>query len=192
MFTEEEFLLFCLCHWPNMSLFSLLDTRKWEWYFRGPCGGVSLWLVLASESWAKVMCVTSGLNIARLVWDIPEDSFTAGMVVGKTWSVQFSRSVMSNSLQPHGLQQARLSCPSPPPKSCSDSCLSSQCCHPTISFFVIPFSSCLQSLQALRSFPMSQFFASGGQSIGVSASASVLPMNIQDWSPLGWTGWISL
>ena len=159
MFTEKEsfqvlWLLFRLCHWPNMSLFSLLDTRKWEWYFRGPCGGVSLWLVLASESWAEVMCVTSGLNIARLVWDLPEDAFTAGMVVGKTWSVQFSCSVMSNSLQPHRLQQARLSCPSPTPKSCSNSCPSSQCCHPTISSSVVRFSSCLPSFPASGSFTM--------------------------------------
>ena len=96
----------------------------------------------------------------------------------------FSRSVMSNSLWPHGLQHARLPCP--------DSCPLSQWCHPTISSSVVPFSSCLQSFLASGSFPMSQFFASGGQSIGVSASASVLPMNTQDWSPLGWTGWISL
>ena len=107
-------------------------------------------------------------------------------------SVQFSHSVMSNSLQPHGLQHARPPCPSPTPEVYSNSCPLSQCCHPTISSYVIPFSSCLQSFPASGSFPMSQFFSSGGQSIGVSASTSVLPVNTQDWSPLGWTGWISL
>ena len=109
-----------------------------------------------------------------------------------TLSVQFSHSVMSDSLWSHGLQHARLPCPSPTPGAYSNSCPSSQWCHPTISCSVIPFSSCPQSLPASGSFPMSQFFASGGQSIGVSASASVLPMNTQDWSPLEWTGWISL
>ena len=107
-------------------------------------------------------------------------------------SVQFSCSVMSDSLRPHGLQHARPPCPSPTPRVYSNSCPLSQWCHPTISSSVIPFSSHLQSCPASGSFPMSQFFASGGQSIGVSASTSVLPMNIQDWCPLGWTGWISL
>ena len=113
----------------------------------------------------------------------------------ETWqfsSVQFSPSVMSVSLRPHGLQHARLPCPSPTPGACSNSCPWSQWCHPTISSSVIPFSSSLQSFSASGSFPMSQLFTSGGQSIGVSASASVLPMNIQGWLPLGWTGWISL
>ena len=107
-------------------------------------------------------------------------------------SVQFSRSVMSNSLRPHGLQHTRPPCPSPTPRVYSNSCPLSQWCHPTISSSVVPFSSCLQSFPASGSFQMSQLFASGGQSIGVSASASVLPMNIQDLFPLGWTGWISL
>ena len=101
----------------------------------------------------------------------------------------FSCSVASESLEPHGLQHARLPCPSPPTGACSNSCPSSQWCHPAISSSVVPFS-CLQSFPASGSFPMSQLFASHGQSIG--ASASVLPMNIQDWFPLGWTGWISL
>ena len=105
---------------------------------------------------------------------------------------QFSCSVVSNSLQPHELQHARSPYPSPTPGTCSNSCPSSWWCHPTISSVVIPFSSCFQSFPASGSFQMSQFFASGGQSIGVSASVSVLPMNTQDWSPLGWTGWISL
>ena len=107
-------------------------------------------------------------------------------------SVQFSHSVVSDLLRPHGLQQARPACPLPTPRVYSNSCPLSWWCHPTISSSVLPFSSCLQSFPASGSFPVSQFFASHGQSIGVSASASVLPMNIQDWSPLGWTGWISL
>ena len=135
--------------------------------------------------------------------DLPDpgirlESLTSPVLVGgffttsATWeapvnyisSVQFSCSVVSNSLQPHGLQHARLPCPSPTPKVCSNSCQSSQWCHPTISSSVL-FSSCLQSFPASGSFLMSQFFTSGGQSIGVSASAPVLPMNIQDWFPLG-------
>ena len=103
-----------------------------------------------------------------------------------------SCSVVSNSLQPHGLQHARLPCPSPTPRVYSNSCPLSQWCHPAISSSVVPFSSCLQSFPASGSFPVSQLFASGGQSTGVSASASVILMNTQDWSPLGWTGWISL
>ena len=106
--------------------------------------------------------------------------------------VQFSHSVMSDSLWPHEPQHARPPCPSPTPGVYSNLYLSSWWCHPAISSSVVPFSSCPQSLPASGSFLMSQLFASGGQSIGVSASASVLPMNTQDWSPLGWIGWISL
>ena len=107
-------------------------------------------------------------------------------------SVQFSRSVMSNSLWPHKSQHARPPCPSSPPGVYSNSCPLNQWCHPTISPSVFPFSSCLQSFPASGSFPMSQLFAWSGQSTGVSASTSVLPMNTRDWSPLRWTGWISL
>ena len=96
---------------------------------------------------------------------------------------------MSDSLRHHGLQHARPPCPSPTPGVYPNPCPLSRWCNPTISSCVVPFSSCLQSFPALGSFPMSQFFASGGQSIGVSASTSVLAMNTQDWSPLGWTGW---
>ena len=107
-------------------------------------------------------------------------------------SLQFSSvTQLCLTLQPHGLQHARLPCLSPTPGACSNSCPSSWWCHQTISSSVVPFSSCLQSFSASGSFPMSQFFASGGQTIGVSASASVLPMNIQDWFPLGMTGLIS-
>ena len=109
--------------------------------------------------------------------------------------IQFSPSVVSDScgsLWPHELQHTRTPCPSPTPRVYPNSCPLSWWCHPTISSSVVPFSSCPQSLPASGSFPMSQLFASGGQSIGASASAPVIPMNTQDWSPLGWTGWISL
>ena len=104
------------------------------------------------------------------------------------FQVQFSRSVMSDSLWPHGLQHTRPPCPSPTPGVYSNSCPLNQWCHPTISFSAVPFSSRLQSFPASGSFQMSQLFISGGKSIGVSASTSVLPMNIQDWFPLGLTG----
>ena len=107
-------------------------------------------------------------------------------------SVKFSRSVVSNSLQPHEPQRARPPCPSPTPGVYPNSCSLSQWYHPTISSSVVPFSSCPQSFPASGFFQVSQLFASGGQSIGVSASTSVLPMNTQDWSPLGWSGWIPL
>ena len=133
----------------------------------------------------------------------PENYPHPKMVMGSNWtvsnysrwffsSVQFSCSVVSDSLWPHESQHAGPPCPSPTPGVYSNSCPSSQWSHPTISSSVIPFSSCPQSLPAWGSFPISQLFAWGGQSIGVSASASVLPVNTQDWSPLGWTGWISL
>ena len=107
-------------------------------------------------------------------------------------TVQFSRSVVSDSLQPHELQHARPPCPSPSPGVHSNSRPSSRWCHPAISSSVVPFSSCPQSLPASESFPMSQLFAWGGQSTGVSALASFLPKNSQGWSPLEWTSWISL
>ena len=132
-------------------------------------------------------------NLAFYVWEDP--SLWAHWIHSfhrHFSSVQFSHSVVSNSLQPHGLQHTRLPCPSPTPGVYSNSCPLSQWCHPAISSSVVPFSSHLQSFPASGSFQMSQFFASGGQNIGVSASVSVLPMNIQDWFPLGWTGWIAL
>jgi len=106
--------------------------------------------------------------------------------------VHFSLSVVSSSLRPHGLRHARPPCPSPTPEVYSNSCPLSRWCHPTMSSSVVPFSSHLQSFPASGSFQMSQFFASGSQNIGISASTSILPMNIQDWFPLRWTGWISL
>ena len=141
------------------------------------------------KSWhQEILELDVGINGEGVVQD--DSQFPA---IGE-WmsSVQFSCSVMSDSLQPHGLQHTRLPCPSLTPGVYLNSCPLSWWCHPTISSSVIPFSSCLQSFPASGSFPISQLFTSGGQSIGVSASASVLPMNTQDWSPLGWTGWTSL
>ena len=115
-----------------------------------------------------------------------------GWVILHICSVQFSVSVVSDALQPCEPQHTRPPCPSPTPGVYPNSCLLSQSCHPDISCSVVPFSSCPQSFPASGSFQMSQLFPSGGQSIVVSASVSVLPMNTQDWSPLGWTGWSSL
>ena len=131
-------------------------------------------------------CKTKELRlrvVAKLIWGHAME----GVILN---SVQFSHSAVSDSLWPHGLQYARLPCPSPTPRAYSNSRPWHRWCHPTISSSIVPFSSHLQSFPASGSFPVSQFFAPGGQSIG--ASASVLPMNIQDWFPLGWTGWISL
>ena len=127
---------------------------------------------------------TTAWNIISIIsWDLLNSLFS---------SLHFSRSVVSDSLRPHELQDARPPCPSPTPWVYPNSCPLSRWCHPVISFSVLPFSSCPQSFPSSGSFQMSQFFSLGGQIIGVSASASVLPMNIQDWFPLGWTGWISL
>ena len=141
-------------------------------------------------------------EIMTLLIKVKEQSEKAGlklniqktkiMASGCISSVQFSRSVVSDSLRPHESQHIRPPCPSPTPRVYLNSCPSSRWCHPAISSSVIPFSSCSQSLPASGSFPMNQLFTWGGQSTGVSPSASVLPMNTQDWFPLGWTGWISL
>ena len=126
-------------------------------------------------------------------WGLERSNISSSQVI--SW-IQFSRSVVSDSLRPHELQHARLPCPSPTPRAYSNSCLLSQWCDPTISSSVISFSSHLQSFPASGSFQMSQHFrwpaVSGGQSTGVSASTSVLPKKSQAWSPLEWTGWISL
>ena len=150
--------------------------------------------------WSTVVIILSDVHIVHL-WPVGTSS---SLLQNTGWvktsyhniifwgSVQFSHSVVSDSLRPHESQYVRPPCPSPTPRVYSNSCPSSWWCHPAISSSVIPFSSCPQSLQASGSFPISQLFAWGSQGIGVSASASVLPMNSQDWSPLGWTGWISL
>ena len=132
------------------------------------------------------------VNKPEVTYYPSHSQFSAHPVLKSFSPVQFSRSVVSDSLRPYELQQARPPCPSPTPRVYSSSCPLSRWCHPALSSSVVPFSSCPQFLPASGSFPMSQLFTWGGQSIGVSASAWVLPMNTQDWSPLGWTGWISL
>ena len=136
-------------------------------------------VVSCSSQWS---CVSTQVSFFSLANQMLNTQFS---------SVQFSHSVMSDSLWSHGLQHARPSCSSPTPRDYANSCPLSLWCHPTISSSVVLFSSCLQSFPASGSFQMIQLFASEGQSIGLSASTSVLPMNIQDWFPLGWTGWIS-
>ena len=149
------------------------QCKQWQTLFS--------WAAKSTQTVSAAMKLKRRLLLGRKSYDKPQFS-----------SVQFSRSVVSDSLWPHGPQHARPPCPSPTPRVYSNSCPLSRWYHPTISSSVIPFSSCLQSFPASGSFTVSQFFTSGGQCIGVSASASVLPMNIQDWFPLGWTGWISL
>ena len=162
------------------------DTRKRELLeysvpHLGPCG-----LTLLSSLRPEQESHPS--NTLGLLWWIWEKLVLFLWFLSARVGVQFSRSVVSDSLRPHGLQHTRPPCPSPTPRAYSNSCPSSQWCLPTISSSVIPFSSCLQSFPASGSFQMSQFFISGGQSIRVSASASVPPVNIQDLFPLGWTG----
>ena len=130
-------------------------------------------------------------SLFKLVLGKP-DSYRQKNEIGTFSLVQFTRSVISDSLRPHESQHARPPCPSPTPGVHSNSRPLSRWCHPAISSSVVPFSACPQSLPASESFPMSQLFTWGSQSTGVSALASFLPKNIQDWSPLGWIGWISL
>ena len=136
-------------------------------------------------------CIIVLICISLIISDLFTSHSNVGHLYVFNGKVQFS-SVVSDSLWPHEPQHARPPCPSPTPGVYWNSCPLSQWCHLTISSCVIPFSSCLQSFTESGSFQMSQLFTSGGQSIGVSTSTSVLPMNTQDWSPLGWTGWISL
>ena len=171
------------------------------------CAIASLCVTVTSQlgqvphcSCALKMLGSSGFSFLLLSWgpQTHQSYFPLIMWLRKTptisslGTVQFSCSVLSDSLQPYRLQHTRPPCPSPTPRICSNSYPLSWWCHPTISSSVVPFSSCLQSFPASGSFAMSQFFPSGGQSIGASASTLVLPMNIQDWFPLGWTAWISL
>ena len=149
-------------------------------------------LQTVGHNWATI--IFTMLNLRLLIY-----KFDACFQIMIYWSenqslqlIQFHHSVMSDCLWLHGLQQARLTFPSPTPRIYSNSCPLSQWCHPTISFSIIPFSSSLHFFPASAYFPMSQFFTLGGQSIRVFASASVIPMNIQDWFPLGSTGWVSL
>ena len=149
-----------------------------------------VWPNLRAGSYELIMHVNVSLYINNLIvlherFDFFPNIFTHLFLLV---TVQFSCSVVSNSLWPHGLQHDRPPCPSPTPGAYSNSFPLLQWCHSTISFFVIPFSSHLQSFPASGYFQMSQLFTLGGQSIGVSASKSILPRNTQDWSPLGWTG----
>ena len=169
----------------------------------------NLWIKLVFLSYPAERWVHQSLHIPHLLWPQTQlfrsehqHFFSGQKLLIFHWSlflffllfssVQFSRSVMSNSLRPHEPQHARPPCPFPAPRIHTNPCPLYQWCHPTISSSVIPFSSCPQPFPASGSFLMSQLFASGCQNIGVWASTSVLPMNTQDWSPLGWTGWISL
>jgi len=150
----------------------------------------NIWLLCVMTKFVQVF------SLIELSWKLEESvkqsRFFRTRVLKQLSSVQFSRSVVSDPLRPHESQHARPPCPSPTPGVHPDSRPSSQWCHPAISSSVIPFSSCLQSFPASESFPMSQLFTWGGQSIGVSASASVLPKKSQSWSPSEWTGWVSL
>ena len=139
-----------------------------------------------------VQCFENFLFLTNVCQRNDEEAFTSPVIVKYIRSDQISRSVVSDSLQPHESQHARPPCPSPTPRVHSDSRPSSQWCYPAISSSVVPFSSCPQSLSASESFPMSQLFAWGGQSTGVSALASVLPKKSQGWFPSEWTSWISL
>ena len=154
-----------------------------------PCGykETSSWTLWFFLTFYTIFLVQDVILVGKIGADTPFIFFFFKYI-----SDQISRSVVSNSSRPHESQHARPPCPLPTPRVHSDSHPLSQWCHTAISSSVVPFSSCPQSLPASESFPMSQLFAWGGQSIGVSTLASVPPMNTQDWPPLGWTGWTSL
>ena len=189
---------FTFLHWRR----KWQPTRVLAWRIPGmgePGGLPSMGSHRVGHDWSNLAAAAKKGSLScadrkiplRSLWQLPKLTFSGlslpqDAARGETSLVQFSCSVVSDSLRPHGLQHVRLPCPSPTPWAYSHSC------YPTISSTVFPFFSRLQSFPASGSFPMSQFFASGGQSIGASASASALPMTIQDWFPLGWTGCISL
>ena len=168
---------------PYSCLENYMDTGAW-WATVHGVSGVGHGLV--RHNTITTAAATLRHPLTRAVWEPNQTGFCP-----RLGSVQVSHSVMSNPLRPHGLQHSRPPWPSPTPRVYTNSGPLSWWCHPTISSSVIPFS-CPQSFPASGSFPMSQLFPLGGQSIVVSASTSVLPVNTQDWSPLGWTGWISL
>ena len=171
-------------HWlPFSDLPLFLNFLKCSWGHSKPC---KRW----SHSFSS--CSSPTLHPTPIPHPVYSLLNRSSKSVGNKPSVQFSHSVVSDSLWLHGLQHARLPCPSPTPRACSNSCPSNRWCYPTISSSVVTFCSCLQSSPASRSLPMNQFLVSDGQSTGVSASASVLPMTIQGWFPLRWTGLISL
>ena len=186
-----------ICIAMHLSCLGLLIHLFWSLLLKAgiqthPCGQES-WL-MTHQKHEALLTETETKQVPQRSKRTEQEKSVNIISLNKTSYIsvsQLSRSVMSNSLVLHGLQHTRLPCPSPTLRTCSNSCPSSWYYHPTISSSVIPFS-CLQSFPESGSFTMSQFFASSGQSIGASASASVLPMNIQDWFSLGWTGWISL
>ena len=167
-------------------------SRNWKNHLRCWKGGVSFWMwpmeEIKSKSYQRFVNLNTLLNVAEYWKKTKHKTYFKFASSVQFSSIQFSCSVVSDSLRPHELQHSRPPCPSPTPGVHSKSCPLSRWCHPTISSSVIPFSFHLQSFPASGFFQMSQFFASGGQSIGASASASVLPMNIQNWFPLRWTG----
>ena len=181
------------------TVWSFLSKLKIELWYNGaiPLLGIYLEKTLIWKGICTPIFMAALFTIAR-TWKRLKCPSTKGWIKNiwyiytVEYTVQFSCSALSDSLRPHELQHTRPPCPSPTPGVYSNSCPSSRWCHPAISSSVVPVSSCPQSLPASGSFPMSQLFAWGGQRTGVSASASVLPMNTQDLSPLGWTGWISL
>ena len=186
--------------WINVA-WETADTRKKLWPTSVPlkAGNKSpVWnkgAVLISKDSVNMcaqLCPTLVTRQAPLSWEFSRQEYLSELPSPGDFLVQFSCLVMSDSLRPHEPQHARPPCLLPTPGVHPNPCALSRWCHPTISSSVVPFSSCPASFPASGSFPMSQLFSSGGQSIGVSASTSVLPMNIQDWSPLGWTGWIPL
>ena len=168
------------CSLPGFTFHGIFQARILEWvaisYSRGSSQPRDL---------TQVSCFSCSGRWILYHW-------TTWEVYHKLSSVQFSYSVVSDSLRPHGLKHVRPPCPSPNPRVYLNSSPLNRWCHPTISSSVIHYSSRIQSFPASGSFQMNQFFISGGQSFGVSASAAVLPMNTQDWSPIGWTGWITL
>ena len=206
-FSALGYLSCCLIDMDGLDffVFHLLFYRHSYWWKKTPCPDAFFGLKLAW--WTDITFGQLTLFVAKpfqticvqsvllLTSPMPELIFSLafrGSSFFRFYFCLFSCSVMFDSLWPHGLQHARLPCPSPYPEACSNPCPLSRWCHPTISSSVIPFSSCLQSFPASGSFPMSRLFASDDQTIGASASASVLPMNIQDWFLLGLTGFISL
>ena len=169
--------------WTWMALFQAVQKLE-----RVRDANSSLFLkCLERHSWAKML-----LKHNEGQWSEKYHRNWKHILHGHITDMLFSYSVMSNSLWPHGLQHIRLLCPSPSPRACSNSCPLSRWCHSTISSSVVPFSFCLLSFPASGAFPMSWLFAPHGQNIGASSLASVLPMNIQGWFPLGLTGWIFL
>ena len=187
--------------WATTQKQNNITTEKSQWVPSGvfrECKCLSGWLWSEMKILQNLQCPLHLQHLGAetvLYGDLSSPHITLSFVNKQGHinpSIQFSHSVMSDSLRPYGLQHTRLPCQSPTPRACWNSCPSSQRCHPNISSSVIPFSFCLPSFPASGSFPMSWLFASSGQSIGASASASVLPVNIQDWFPLGCTAWISL